>query len=80
MNTTSTTIKPEGSPIISLHKFCRDAGISETTAWRWRRRGWLTTINIAGRQYITEEGLTQFMRRAESGEFAVEPKIPIRKL
>jgi hypothetical protein len=75
MNTTST-IKPEGRPIMSLHKFCREAGISDTTAWRWRRKGWLLTINIAGRQYITDRGLAEFMGRDGAGEFAQECKVP----
>jgi predicted site-specific integrase-resolvase len=61
---------------MSLRKFCREAGISDVTAWRWRRRGWLVTINICGKQYITGEALTEFMCRAQSGEFAKQPKVP----
>ena len=78
MNTTSHfTI--EGRPILSLHKFCEQAGISDVTAWRWRRCGWLTTVNIAGRPYLTDKALADFMRRAEAGEFAKEPKVPSRR-
>jgi predicted site-specific integrase-resolvase len=61
---------------MSLHRFCREAGISDVTAWRWRRRGWLATINICGKQYITDKGLVELLRRAESGEFAKQPKVP----
>jgi predicted site-specific integrase-resolvase len=78
VNTTSISI-PEGRAILSLHRFCREAGISDTTAWRWRRKGWLTTINIAGRQYITDRALSEFLPRAEAGEFAAACKIPARK-
>src|SRR5690349_2926651 len=77
VNTTSRfTI--EGRPILSLHKFCEKAGISDTTAWRWRKSGWLTTVNIAGRLYLTDKALADFMRRAEAVEFAKEPKVPNR--
>ena len=44
------------------------------TAWRWRKRGWLKTVNIAGRPYLTDKALAEFLRRAEAGEFAKEPK------
>ncbi len=45
------------------------------TAWRFRRRGWLTTVNICGRVYVTEEACRDFVRRAEAGEFAKEPAL-----
>jgi hypothetical protein len=79
VNTASTSnFKIEGRPILSLHKFCDQAGISHTTGWRWRKNGWLTTVNIAGRPYLTDKALAEFMRRAEAGEFAKEPKVPGR--
>lgn len=78
MNTTSHfTI--EGRPILSLHKFCEQAGISDVTAWRWRKSGWLTTVNIAGRPYLTDKALADFLRRVEAGEFAKEPNVPNRR-
>ena len=49
---------------------------SLTTLWRWRKLGWLRTVNIAGRQYVTNEALEEFNRRAAAGEFAREPKVP----
>jgi predicted site-specific integrase-resolvase len=64
---------------MSLSRFCKQAGISDVTAWRWRRAGWLTTINIAGRQYLTGAALSEFMSRAESGEFAKECRVPKRQ-
>jgi hypothetical protein len=57
---------------MSLHKFCENAGVSRSTGWRWRKNGWLTTVNIAGRPYLTDKALAEFMRRAEAGEFAKE--------
>lgn len=78
MNTISP-YKIEGRPILSLHKFCQQAGISDVTGWRWRKNGWLTTVNIAGRPYLTDKALADFLRRAEGGEFAKEHRLPTRR-
>jgi hypothetical protein len=50
--------------------------VSPCTAWRWRKKGWLKTVNIAGRQYLTREAVDEFQRRAVGGEFAQVPKVP----
>ena len=65
-------------PIQPLNAFCRGVGISTITAWRFRKRGWLRTENIAGRQYITAEAVEEFLRRAKAGDFATEHKTPVR--
>ena len=41
--------------IISLADWLAQVGITATTAWRWRQRGWLTVTNIAGKNYVTAE-------------------------
>ena len=64
---------------MSLSKWLEQLGVTPCTAWRWRKRGWLKTINIAGRQYVTLEAITEFQRRAASGEFAQTHKAPTRK-
>jgi len=64
--------------ICSLQTFAADMGISSITAWRFRKRGWLETVNIAGRQYVTAEGISKFKHRAVSGEFAKAHKTPKR--
>jgi hypothetical protein len=79
MNTPSMEALAEGRAIVSLSKFCEEAGITATTAWRWRRKGWLATVNICGRQYLTSAAVMDFLRRAEAGEFVSEHKIPKRK-
>ena len=56
--------------LIALRVFRTTIGISDTTAWRWCRRGWIDVVNIAGTPYITAEGLARFKQRAEAGEFA----------
>jgi hypothetical protein len=63
---------------IALSRFCEECGITDITAWRWRKRGWLTTTNIAGRQYVMPEDIKEFKRRARDGEFAKNHKTPHR--
>ena len=36
-------------------------------------------LNIAGRQYLTQEAIDEFHRRASAGEFSQAPKVPTRK-
>ena len=56
-----------------------EVGVTACTVWRWRKKGWLKTVNIAGRQYLTQEAIDEFNRRAVAGEFAQEHKFPKRK-
>ena len=65
--------------VISLAKWVEQVGVTPCTAWRWRRKGWLKTINISGRQYLTQAAIDAFHRRAVAGEFAQAPKVPTRK-
>jgi hypothetical protein len=76
VNTTSPNAAPANRPIVSLNQFCREIGVTPITAWRWRRKGWLVTVNICGRQYVTSEAIADFVRRAEAGEFAKEHWTP----
>jgi len=54
-------------------------GVTQCTAWRWRKKGWLKTVNVAGRQYLTQEAIDEFHRRASAGEFSQVNKVPCRK-
>jgi predicted site-specific integrase-resolvase len=65
--------------IISLSKWLEQVGVTPCTAWRWRRKGWLKTVNICGRQYLTQEAIDEFHRRVVAGEFAQVPVVPSRK-
>jgi hypothetical protein len=62
--------------VISLAKWLEQVGITPITAWRWRKKGWLKTVNIAGRQYLTEEAINDFRQRAIAGEFSQLHKAP----
>jgi len=65
MNPTENTTK-----LISFNKWLADMGITDTTGWRWRKRGIIKTVNIYGRLYVSTDVVTEFYRRAEAGEFA----------
>jgi predicted site-specific integrase-resolvase len=65
--------------VISLSKWLTQVGVTQITGWRWRRKGWLKTVNIAGRQYLTQESIDEFNRRAVAGEFARVHKVPARR-
>ncbi len=56
-----------------LGKWVEEQGVARVTAYRWRKRGWLQTITIAGRPYLTHEAIQTFLRRAKAGEFAAVP-------
>jgi hypothetical protein len=64
--------------IISLSSWLQSIGKTACTAWRWRRKGWLKTVNICGRQYLTQEAIDEFTRRAAAGDFAQVHKVPVR--
>ncbi len=65
--------------IISLAQWLQQVGVTACTAWRWRKKGWLKTVNIAGRQYLTQEAIDKFTQRAAAGDFAQVHKVPVRQ-
>jgi hypothetical protein len=65
--------------IISLSQWLQSVGVTACTAWRWRKKGWLKTTNICGRQYLTWEAIAEFTERAKRGEFSQVPKVPCRE-
>ena len=80
----NTTPGAEGVPLaahppISLDAFIRESGMSASTCWRHRRKGWLKTITIAGRHYLTREAIAEFNTRAAAGEFAGSVSNPFER-
>lgn len=65
--------------MVSLNRWVSDLGIAPVTAWRWRKRGLLETVNINGRLYLTRETIESFARRAQAGEFAKVHVTPTAK-
>jgi hypothetical protein len=61
---------------IALDEFMRKMGVCRATCFRWRKKGWIKTILIANRHYISPEALDEFNARAERGEFATKGSKP----
>jgi hypothetical protein len=60
--------------MIALHVYAAQIGRTPITLWRWRKRGWLDGIfDIAGKPYISHDGIKRFEDRAARGEFAQSP-------
>lgn len=66
------------SPIVLFGLFLDSVGVTPPTGWRWRKLGWIKTLNIAGRVYVSREAVAEFERRAAAGEFAKEHVVPKR--
>lgn len=72
-----TTKRVSSTPgIRSLKSWLEQVGITPTTAWRHRKAGWIKTINICGRVYVTDEAIAEYVRRAQAGEFAKQHTLP----
>jgi hypothetical protein len=69
----------DSEPPIALDKFIEQSGLSAVTVWRYRRAGWLNTLNICGRHYLTRAEIARFNQRAAAGEFAKTPARPKRR-
>jgi hypothetical protein len=69
----------DSEPPIALDKFIQQSGLSPVTVWRYRRAGWLNTLNICGRHYLTRCEIARFNARAAAGEFARRPARPGRQ-
>jgi hypothetical protein len=66
------------SNLLAFERWLKDIGKTAATGWRWRKRGWILTVNIAGRVYVSRHAIAEFERRAIAGEFAKEHIIPKR--
>jgi hypothetical protein len=69
-------VHTEGKGVVAFQKWRRDTGISRSTAWRWRRNGWLTTFDINGRLFVDLAEVARFVATAKSGRFAKRPNTP----
>jgi len=64
--------------VVSLDSWREQVGVTACTVWRWRKKGWLKTVNICGRLYLTQEAINEFYERAQLGEFSQTHKAPLR--
>jgi hypothetical protein len=67
------------SPIILFDLFLDSLGVTPPTGWRWRKRGWITTLNISGRVYISRAEISRFQERVAAGEFSKRHVTPTRR-
>lgn len=75
MENTKLTVTLGNIPqLVSFNKWLAGMGVTNTTGWRWRKKGVIQTTNIYGRLYVTEEAAANFLSRATAGEFALEVK------
>jgi hypothetical protein len=79
MKVPASNSTPVTHAVVSLSKWLSEIGVTQCTAWRWRKKGWLKTINISGRQYLTQKSIDEFQHRATAGEFSQVHKVPNRK-
>jgi hypothetical protein len=59
----------DSEPPMALDKFIEQSGISLCSIWRYRRKGWLSTVNLCGRHYLLRSEIARFNARAMAGEF-----------
>jgi predicted site-specific integrase-resolvase len=68
----------DAGAVVSLSKWLGQVGVTACTTWRWRKKGWLKTVKIAGRQYLTQEPIEEFAQRTNRGEFSQVAKVSRR--
>jgi len=66
------------SDLVAFEAWLSSINRTPCTGWRWRKRGWIPTVNIAGRIYVSRQAIAEFERRATAGEFAKEHITPKR--
>ena len=76
LNVVTNQTNDSGLTLTALSKVAEQMGRSTITLWRWRKKGWLQTINICGKPYVSADGMAEFNRRAAAGEFAKTPFVP----
>ncbi len=65
--------------LVPFGKFLADIDKSSVTGWRWRRDGFISTVNVAGKIYVTEQEIRRFEARAVAGEFSQKAHAPQRE-
>lgn len=70
---TDASDHPTPGSLVALDAFRKSIGRSKTSLWRYRRRGWLPTVNILGRLYLRRADIARFETAARSGLLTREP-------
>jgi hypothetical protein len=69
----------DSQPPMALSQFIEETALSPTTIWRFRKKGFLRTVNICGRHYVLRSEIARFNARAVTGEFAKICNQPTRE-
>jgi hypothetical protein len=64
------------SNLLAFDRWLKDIDRTPATGWRWRKRGWIDTVNICGRLYVSRHEINRFEERAAAGEFSKTHKTP----
>lgn len=67
------------SSIVAFENWLEEIDKTPATGWRWRKKGWIKTLNICGRLYVSRAAIAEFEQRAAAGEFAKVHQTPRRK-
>jgi hypothetical protein len=67
------------SDLVAFDHWLSAIPVTSTTGWRWRKRGWIRTVNISGRIYISRQEISRFEKRAAAGEFSKTHATPKRR-
>ena len=67
------------SHLLAFDRWLKDIDRTPATGWRWRKQGWIKTINVCGRLYISRDEINRFETRAAAGEFSKTHVTPKRK-
>lgn len=65
--------------LVAYERYLEEIDKTKATGWRMRQRGWINTINICGRLYVTRAEIAKFEARAAAGEFSKVHKTPSQK-
>lgn len=57
------------SNIVIVNRWADSIGVEPITIWRWRKLGWIETVNINGHVYVSRSQIAEFEKRAKAGEF-----------
>jgi hypothetical protein len=75
----NASLEVDSQPPMALSQFIEQTALSPTTVWRFRKKGFLRTLNICGRHYVLRSEIARFNARAVTGEFARTYNQPTRE-
>jgi hypothetical protein len=79
MHSTPFLCNQAASNLLAFDRWLKDIDRTPATGWRWRKLGWIKTINVCGRLYVSRDEINRFETRAAAGEFSKIHATPTRK-